>query len=89
VVVLPTPWSPESDLLFPRAAGLKTWSQFSRDAQFFSFSHSDAVCTITFYKRHGGGGWVPDPNRTIKLPPGMSLDAFCDHAVAVLQANAA
>ncbi|GGF17814.1 hypothetical protein GCM10011611_24580 [Aliidongia dinghuensis] len=81
------PRTPEPVVL-PLLAGVKTWSAFDRGVTAtWSITDQGGSYKIIPLRRYSSrGGWVPDTENTIFLPPGADLDAVCDRMVELIQA---
>ncbi len=71
-----------------RYAGVKSWSAFERGMAFWSLKEKNGVFRIAGQKKQGNGSWNDDPERTIVLPPGMSVDEVINRMILILQGAA-
>jgi hypothetical protein len=79
--------TPESSLL--KLAGVKNFSAFARGAHPWSIDEKGGSFEILFWKKGPVRGWVPDPEKSIKLPSGSTEDDVINRMVAILQEAAA
>jgi hypothetical protein len=64
--------------------GDKSWSVFQRNASYWSIYEKNGTYQIRSY-RPCEKGYERDPNQTISLPPGTSIDKVIDRMIAILQ----
>jgi hypothetical protein len=82
---------PRSDAqqpVLPKYAGLKTWSAFARGAIPWSVSDEAGQYQIIGQKKRPDRGWEDDPDQTVTLPEGSTLDELSDRLIAILQTRA-
>ena len=74
--------------ILPKYAGVKTWAAFARGTSTWDIKEKDGVYKIGGYRPYPGGGWVPDPDQTVTLPPGSGAEDAVERMIAILQAAA-
>jgi hypothetical protein len=80
----PRPYPPPVVLKY---AELKSWHAFARGTEPWSIQEKDGTYQIVGHFMHPNG-WVPDPDQTVRFPPGTSIDDVIECMIAILQ-NAA
>jgi len=70
-------------------AGVKTWGAFAKGTIPISVDAKNGHYRIVGKKDRPDRGWEDDPDQTITLPPGSTIDDLCDRLIAILQAKAA
>lgn len=84
--IVPTPNPdalPEPDM--HKRAGVKSWSQFEKEAAYWSAYEENGVFKFGPWKRYERRGWVPDPDRLESLPLNSSIDDFARRVVEAVQ----
>ena len=81
--------SDHQEPVLPKYAGLKSWSAFARGATPWSVSDETGLYQIIGQRKRPDRGWEDDPDQTITLPAGSTVDDLCDRLIAILQAKAA
>lgn len=69
-------------------AGVKDWSTFARNASPWNISERNGTYKIVGGKKYPRGGWVDDPEQTVTMPPGSTMDDVIDRLIAILQEKA-
>jgi hypothetical protein len=70
-------------------AGVKTWTAFAKGTIPMGVDDDNGYYRIVGQKNRPDRGWEDDPDQTITLPAGSTIDDLCDHLIAILQAKAA
>lgn len=71
--------------LLPKYAGVKSLSEFYRNASTWSIIEDDGVYKILSYLKHPKGYWQPDPAHEIQFPARTTVDDVVDRMIAILQ----
>jgi hypothetical protein len=65
-------------------ARVKSWPAFERGLQFWTLTKEN-IFQIRVQKKQPDRMWRDDPEQTITLPPGASVDDVVDRTIAILQ----
>lgn len=75
-------WPPP---VFLKYAGVKSWSAFERGMLAWEIEKKDGNFQIAANTKRPNGMWLGDPEQTITLPSGASVDQVVDRMVSILQ----
>jgi hypothetical protein len=75
--------------VLPKYAGVKSYAAFARGTSVWNVIEDKGVYQIIGQRKMLPRGWEDDPDQTITLPAGSSIDDLCDRLIAILQAKAA
>ncbi len=77
---------PEPVLL--KYAGVKTWEAFVKGAFAWTINDLTGQYKIVGKRKARPRGWEGDPDQTLILPIGTTVDDLCSQMVAIVQAKA-
>jgi hypothetical protein len=83
----PAPRYPRDNFPQPvviKYAGVKSWAAFARGTLTWGINDSDGKYRIIGYRRHPDG-WREDPEQTVDLPAGSTMDDAIDRLIAIMQ----
>lgn len=70
-----------------KCSGIKSWSQFEKDARFWTLSDTAGEYWFTPWKKRRDRGSEPDTQRSITFPTNVSMDEIVRQVVATLQSD--
>jgi hypothetical protein len=73
----------------PKYAKLKSRSAFEKGATYWNLAERDGAYTIEEWQKREQGGWLPDPSKVERLPPGTSLNNAAQRFVERVQQSLA
>ena len=86
------PEAPHGDYPDPvllKYAGVKTWEAFVKGAFAWTINDLSAQYKIVGKRKARPRGWEDDPDQTLILPIGATVDDLCSQMVAIVQEKAA
>jgi hypothetical protein len=69
-------------------AGIKSWSGFERGMSFWTIDETDGTFRIARQRKEPDGMWRDDPEQTINLPAGSTIDDVINRMIPILQGAA-
>ena len=75
--------------VLPKYARVKSYATFARGTSVWSVIEDKGIYQIIGQRKMQPRGWEDDPDQTITLPPGSTVDDLCDRLIAILQVKAA
>ncbi len=68
--------------------GVKTWGVFEKGAFAWILEIRNSQYWIVGQRKDKSRGWVDDPDQTVVLPMGATIDELCDQIIPIIQAKA-
>ena len=80
----------DNDLEFSlfKYAGVSSWSAFDKNAFCWIVNNLTGPYKIVGQRKGVPRGWVDDPDQTVVLPMGATVDDLCDRLIAIVKAKA-
>lgn len=75
--------------VLPKYAGVKSYAAFARGTSVWNVIEDKGVYQIIGQRKMLPRGWEDDPDQTVTLPAGSTVDDLCSRLIAILQAKAA
>ncbi len=71
--------------VMPKYTGVKDWNAFVRSTVTWSIDETNGAYTINRKKKSVHGGWILDPDQTMTMPSGSTVDEIIDRMITILQ----
>ena len=71
--------------VLPKYTGVKDWNAFVRGTATWSIDETNGAYAINRKKKSVQGEWIRDPDQTVTMPPGSTIDDLIDRMIAILQ----
>jgi hypothetical protein len=77
-----------SDFSLFKYARVKSWSAFDKNAFCWIVNNATGPYKIIGQRKGLPRGWVDDPDQTVILPMGATVDDLCDRLIPIIQRKA-